>query len=61
MSQKIVLTQSSRKAHYSLTRVCDTSLAMNKRKIEKERRTRLEIALGVAVVVVLYLIQWLCT
>ena len=27
--------------------------------MDKEKRTRLEIALGVAVVVMLYLIQWL--
>ena len=55
----IKLTQNSHKAHYSLTRVWDTVAAMKNRKMDKEKRTRLEIARGVAGVVMLYLIQWL--
>ena len=53
------LTESSHNAENSLTETWDTSRAMGNGRMDKERRTRIEIAVGVAVVVILYLIDWL--
>ena len=54
------LTGISHDAERSLTETWDTVRAMKKGRMDKERRTRIEIAVGVAVVVILYLIDWLC-
>ena len=54
-----VLTKSSHGADSVLTGGWDTTSAMENKNGNKERRTRIEIAIGLTVVALLYLIDWL--
>ena len=54
-----LLTKSSHGADSVLTGGWDTTSAMENKNGNKERRTRIEIAIGLTVVALLYLIDWL--
>ena len=53
------LTKTSHGADSVLTGGWDTTSAMENKNGNKERRTRIEIAIGLTVVALLYLIDWL--
>ena len=54
-----LLTKSSQGADSFLTGRWDTRPAMENENRNKERQTRIELAIGLAVVALLYLIDWL--